>query len=90
MRISTSPSTLKTLPPKKLREDWALESGMLMPYEDAQAYTKALLPDQNVRFICLPWPLKNADTVGNNQYIDSIVTTARRARPVHQSAGVLR
>lgn len=69
------PEHIKNVTAKEIAEDWALESGMLMPYEDAQAYVSTLLPDQSVKFVCLPWPLKNADTVGNNQYIDSIVTS---------------
>ncbi|MEA5047283.1 MAG: amidohydrolase family protein [Eubacteriales bacterium] len=68
------PEHVKKITKEQIAADWALECGLLMSYEDAKTYTSTLLPDQSIRFVCLPWPLKDADTVANNQYIDSIVT----------------
>ena len=53
--------------------DWALECGMMMSYEDARAYTTAMFPGQVWKFVALPWPLRSADTVGNNEYVASLV-----------------
>ena len=52
--------------------DWALECGLLMSYEDACAYYRTLFPDITVYLTALPWPLRDADTAANNDYISRI------------------
>ena len=52
--------------------DWALECGLLMSYEDACAYYRTLFPDTVVYMTALPWPLREANTIGNNNYISRI------------------
>ena len=75
--------------------DWALECGLVMPYEDAAAYMSAMFPGKTIDFTALPWPLREADTEGNNAYIASL--TARRGlrglytpRPEYAAAKVER
>jgi predicted TIM-barrel fold metal-dependent hydrolase len=68
------PEHVKNISKEEIAADWALECGLQMSYEDAQHYTKAIFPDQSIRFVCVPWPLKNADTTANNQYIEDLVT----------------
>ncbi|MGI6161205.1 MAG: GNAT family N-acetyltransferase [Christensenellales bacterium] len=53
--------------------DWALECGLLMSYEDSQEYAKVMFPDKDWQFVALPWPLRDADTEGNNSYIASLI-----------------
>ncbi len=67
------PEHVKNITKEEIVADWALESGLQMSYEDAQIYTKAIFPDQKLHFVCLPWPLKDADTVGNNAYIKKLI-----------------
>ena len=53
--------------------DWACECGMVMTYEDAAGYMSAMFHDKDVGFVALPWPLRDADTIGNNAYIASLI-----------------
>jgi len=53
--------------------DWALECGMVMPYEDAQSYMSIMFPGKKIDFVTFPWPLRDADTEGNNEYIASLI-----------------
>ncbi len=66
------PVHVKNITPEAIAGDWALECGLLMSYEDACAYYRTLFPDTGVYQTALPWPLRDADTVGNNRYIAEI------------------
>lgn len=67
------PEHVASITAETIAGDWALESGMLMTYEDAQHYLSVMFPEKTVRSVALPWPLRDADTVGNNAYISSLI-----------------
>ena len=67
------PEHVKNITPETIKGDWALESGLIMSYEDALVYDRTLFPDQTVFPVALPWPLRDADTVGNNNYISELI-----------------
>jgi predicted TIM-barrel fold metal-dependent hydrolase len=66
------PEHVLNITKETIRGDWALECGLLMSYEDACAYYRTLFPDTIVHMTALPWPLREADTVANNQYVSKI------------------
>jgi hypothetical protein len=53
--------------------DWAMQCGYIMPVEDARYYASVLFPDRQIEFVALPFPLREADTGGNNAYISSLI-----------------
>lgn len=67
------PEHVANVSPEAVAGDWALECGLLMSYEDARAYISAMFPDQTWDFVALPWPLREADTIGNNTYVSSLI-----------------
>lgn len=66
------PAHVKNITPETIAGDWALECGLLMSYEDAQYYAGVLFEGKRVEFVALPWPLRDADTAGNNAYISKL------------------
>ncbi|HOR12542.1 MAG TPA: GNAT family N-acetyltransferase [Clostridia bacterium] len=68
---------VKNVSEETIKGDWALECGMLMTYEDAREYTSVMFPDKDWSFVALPWPLREADTEGNNAYIASLIEKHR-------------
>ena len=66
------PEHVKNITPETIAGDWALESGLLMSYEDARVYYRTLFPDTGIYMTALPWPLREADTIGNNRYVAEI------------------
>lgn len=66
------PEHVASVSKETIASDWALESGLLMTYEDACTYYKRLFPDIDVHMTALPWPLRDADTIANNDYVSSI------------------
>ncbi len=67
------PEHVANISPETVAGDWALECGLLMSYEDARSYSAAMFPDQTWNFVALPWPLRDADTIGNNAYVSSLI-----------------
>ena len=67
------PEHVAAVSPETIAGDWALECGLLMSYEDARHYTSVMFPGKEVDFVMLPWPLREADTEGNNAYVSSII-----------------
>jgi hypothetical protein len=67
------PEHVKNITPETIMGDWALECGLLMSYEDSVHYDHTLFPDQKIHPVGLPWPLRDADTVGNNNYIAELI-----------------
>jgi predicted TIM-barrel fold metal-dependent hydrolase len=68
------PEHVKNVTQESILNDWALESGLLMSYDDSLLYSRALFPDRAVECVMLPWPLRDADTKANNRYISSLIT----------------
>ena len=67
------PEHLASISPETIAGDWAVQCGAVMTYEDACHYTKIMFPDKQWNFIGLPFPLREADTDGNNAYIASLI-----------------
>lgn len=67
------PEHVASITEDAIARDWALECGMLMTYEDAQTYMSVMFPGQTINHVALPWPLRDADTAGNNAYIASLI-----------------
>jgi hypothetical protein len=87
------PQHVAAITPETIAGDWALECGLIMSYEDACHYTSVMFPDITWNFVALPWPLKDADTEGNNTYVASqIKDKAQRGlltiRPEYESANI--
>ena len=66
------PQHVTAITPETIAGDWALECGLIMTYEDAYHYVTVMFPDKKWSFVALPWPLKDADTAGNNAYVSSL------------------
>lgn len=67
------PEHVSNITAETIAGDWALECGLLMSMEDAKTYFSVLLPETKMEFVGLPWPLRDADTVANNHYIQELI-----------------
>lgn len=67
------PSHVASITPEAIAKDWALECGLIMTYEDACHYSQVMFPHKQWSFVALPWPLRDADTKGNNDYISTLI-----------------
>jgi predicted TIM-barrel fold metal-dependent hydrolase len=67
------PEHLASVPQSRIDGDWALQSASEMPYEDALRFVKQLFPGVDYNFTSFPFPIKEADTDGNNEYIGSLI-----------------
>ncbi len=80
------PEHVTAIQPKTVKQDWALECGFIMPYEDAVGYFSALFPDKTVEMVAFPWPLPDADIKANNAYLEGLksqgkITALMTVRP---------
>lgn len=66
------PEHVANITPETIAGDWALECGLIMTYEDSRHYASVMFPSKDWRYISLPWPLREADTAGNNAYVASL------------------
>ena len=62
------------VPDEVKAEDWAVEAGPYMSYEDLISYKKELFPNQSFHYVGFPWPLYDADTEANNSYISKLIS----------------
>lgn len=67
------PEHVKNISQEAVAGDWALECGLLMSREDARKYIDAMFPGTDWRFVALPWPLRDADTKANNEYVSELI-----------------
>ena len=63
------PEHLALVPEERWRSDWALESGHLLPVEDAYTCARELFPDARYAIAGMPWPIREADLAANNRYL---------------------
>ena len=63
------PEHIEDLPEERLRSDWALECGHLLPVEDAYACASELFPGIEYFMAGFPLPAREADLQGNNKYL---------------------
>lgn len=64
---------MASVPESRIVSDWALQSGSEMSFEDTRNFTGALFPDIDYSYTAFPFPVKEADTAGNNRYIASLI-----------------
>jgi len=60
---------IEAVPESRWLSDWALESGHLLPCEDAYACAAELYPDVEYTIAGFPWPIREADMTQNNTYL---------------------
>ena len=66
------PEHIAMVPEERWLSDWALESGHLLPCDDAYRCAKELYPDVEYAIAGFPWPIREADLVANNAYLSSM------------------
>ena len=54
---------------EKIKMDWAMQAGYMLPYEEAVFCLNTLFPEQKVELAACPLPIAGADIKGNNEYI---------------------
>jgi predicted TIM-barrel fold metal-dependent hydrolase len=72
------PEHVTNVSEETIKSDWALECGLVMTDEDAQAYYATLFPDKVVDNVIFPWPLPEGDTKGNNAYIARLISEKKK------------
>jgi hypothetical protein len=70
---------VEMVPEERLLSDWALECGHILPYEDADANARELYPDVEYTITGLPWPIREADLAGNNNYLAQLISQGKLA-----------
>jgi predicted TIM-barrel fold metal-dependent hydrolase len=73
------PEHVEKVPEERFLSDWALECGHTLPYDDAYAIARELYPDVGYAMVGLPWPIREADLAGNNEYLAILVSQGRLA-----------
>jgi predicted TIM-barrel fold metal-dependent hydrolase len=68
------PEHVEMVPEERLLSDWALECGHILPYEYAYASGRELYPDVEYAITGLPWPIREADLTGNNDYLAQLIS----------------
>lgn len=63
---------VRGVPPERIKEDWALESGLHMDYAAAIHYYATLFPDTEVELNAFPFPLPEVDLSANNTYLGGL------------------
>jgi predicted TIM-barrel fold metal-dependent hydrolase len=71
------PEHAAPIPQSRFDSDWALQSGSEMSVEDARGFAEALFPSVDYNFTAFPFPIKEADTDGNNENIASLIKTKK-------------
>jgi predicted TIM-barrel fold metal-dependent hydrolase len=66
------PEHIAAVPETRWLSDWALESGHLLPYDDACTCAKVLYPDLEYSIAGFPWPIREADMRQNNAYLATL------------------
>jgi len=62
-------SHVEGVTPERIKTDWALECGIVLPCEDAYACAEELYPGVEYKIAGMPWPIKEADLKANNEYL---------------------
>lgn len=63
------PEHIEKVPAERWLSDWALECGRLLPCDDAYACARELFPETEYSIAGFPWPIREADIEGNNNYL---------------------
>lgn len=71
------PDHVSNVSSEKIKMDWAMQAGYMLPYEDAKFYLDALFPEQKIKLAACPLPIADADIVGNNEYISSLLKSEK-------------
>ena len=63
------PQHICDIPPERIANDWALQTGLHMTADDAAYYYRTLFPDQQISTVSFPFPVKEAHIEDNNDYV---------------------
>lgn len=63
---------VQDVPPERIREDWALETGLHMDLPASREYYSALFPGVPVELNAFPFPLPEVDIEANNEYLGQL------------------
>ncbi len=73
------PEHIADVPGERIRDDWALQSGMHMTAEDAAYYYDTLFPDQKWSLTAFPFPIREVHMEANNDYVSRCADTGKIA-----------
>jgi hypothetical protein len=63
------PQHFQPLSLQRLRTNWALECGHILPFDDLREAYRQLFPDSEVRQLCFPFPIQEARLRESNAYV---------------------
>jgi uncharacterized protein len=55
-----------------VKNTWALQYGMILPYDEAKAIMGEMFPGKRCGMIAFSWPLPEADIEANNEYLSKL------------------
>lgn len=64
---------LVNIPKSRIDSDWALQSEIKMPIEEARGYARDLFPGKEYEFVSFAFPIIEADIEGGNNYISTLI-----------------
>ena len=63
------PQHFQPLSLQRLRTNWALECGYILPFDDLRDAYRQLFPDSEVDALCFPFPIREARLSASNAYV---------------------
>ena len=90
----TLPEHAARVPRETVQKIWALQYGMVLPYEEAMDIAARLFPGKRFSLLAFPWPLKDADHRREQRLLKQARRRGKAARadvrPARVERGVLR
>ena len=74
------PEHIRDVPPERIQNDWALQSGLRMTADDAAYYYKTLFPENQFSIVSFPFPVKEVHMEENNAYVAKCAQNGKIAR----------
>jgi predicted TIM-barrel fold metal-dependent hydrolase len=71
------PEHVASIPQRRINGDWALQSGCEMTFENARSFANVLFPGIDYQYTAFPFPVREADTEGNNKYIGELINSEK-------------
>lgn len=71
------PEHLERIPAARINGDWALQAGYRMTAEEAQEFAAQLFETVDYAFVGFPFPILEADLIGNNRYISACAANGK-------------
>jgi predicted TIM-barrel fold metal-dependent hydrolase len=66
------PEHVRDVPRERILSDWALECAQVLTCDDAYRLADELFPGCRYRIAGFPWPIREADIKGNNDYLSGM------------------